>query len=263
MKKTLLTLSFLFTAIFVNAQCTPDPQFTAPGIYPDSAAGLTPAYVGQSYNQDITIICPLDTIVDFNGAPLPVVVQTIELTSVTGLPSNFSYACDPDGPTGSSTSCIFNGGSTACAVLFSTTNPTSADIGSYQIIFNTITTAAVPSLGGITIPQTDVIDYYYLNIVDNNTSTLNQFDHTTFELKSAYVDDIMNQAKIQFISGSPQNIVFQVYNLLGEEIDNQKVASSRGVNTINLNTSSYAKGMYLYSINNGSDLLTKRMVIKN
>ena len=40
MKKILLTLALAFAFIGANAQCTPDPQFTIAGIYPDSATGL-------------------------------------------------------------------------------------------------------------------------------------------------------------------------------------------------------------------------------
>ena len=63
MKKTLLTLSLAIATIFASAQCTPDSQFSAPGIYPDSVTGLSLAYVGQAYNEIITIITPLDTTV--------------------------------------------------------------------------------------------------------------------------------------------------------------------------------------------------------
>ena len=73
----------------------------------------------------------------------------------------------------------------------------------------------------------------------------------------------VNNAKIQFISGTPEAVTFKVYNLLGEEIESQFINSQRGVNTINVNTTSYSEGMYLYSINNGKEVLTKRMIIKN
>ena len=64
MKKLLTTVLFLFACTLVYSQCTPDPQYVAGGIYPDSATGLSDAYVGQSYNELITIITPEDTIVD-------------------------------------------------------------------------------------------------------------------------------------------------------------------------------------------------------
>jgi len=253
MKKTLLILTFVFASIFANAQCTPDAQFTAAGVYPDTVTGLAPAYVGQSYHQNITIITPADTVVDVLGNMVQVTIDSINLTSVTGLPSGFSYTCDPP-------SCGFPGGTSECAELYSTVNPTASDIGLYNIIFETTSYASnVPFIG--TMTQDDIIDSYYIEI-SAATSTINQFDNTTFELQAVYPNPVMNQAKVQFISGLNADIVFKIYNLLGEEIESQLISSSRGVNTVNLNTSSYSEGIYLYSINNGNKVLTKRMVVK-
>ena len=129
-----------------------------------------------------------------------------------------------------------------------------------NIIFETTSYASnVPFIG--TMTQDDIIDSYYIEI-SAATSTINQFDNTTFELQAVYPNPVMNQAKVQFISGLNADIVFKIYNLLGEEIESQLISSSRGVNTVNLNTSSYSEGIYLYSINNGNKVLTKRMVVK-
>ncbi len=253
MKKTLLTLSFAIATIFASAQCTPDSQFSAPGIYPDSVTGLSLAYVGQAYNEIITIITPLDTTVMYNGIPIAVTILTIELTSVTGLPASFSYDCE-------SGNCTFAGGATSCAVL-SSPSPDFSELGLHQIIMNTTTTADAGI--GIPITQDDVIDYYYIEVLNGTTSTLNQFNDLTFELKGVFPNPAVNNAKIQFISGTPEAVTFKVYNLLGEEIESQFIDSQRGVNTIIVNTTSYSEGMYLYSINNGKQVLTKRMIIKN
>ena len=253
MKKTLLTLSLAIATIFASAQCTPDSQFSAPGIYPDSVTGLSSAYVGQTYNEIITIITPLDTTVMYNGIPIPVNIQTIELTSVTGLPASFSYDCEGG-------NCTFDGGATSCAVL-SSPSPDVSELGSHQIIMNTTTTADAGI--GIPITQDDVIDYYYIEVLNGTTSTLNQFNDLTFELKGVFPNPAVNNAKIQFISGTPEAVTVKVYNLLGEEIESQFINSQRGVNTIIVNTTSYSEGIYLYSINNGKEVLTKRMIIKN
>ncbi len=253
MKKTLLTLSLAIATIFASAQCTPDPQFSAPGIYPDSVTGLSPAYVGQAYNEIITIITPLDTTVVYNGTSLDVTVLTIELTSLTGLPASFSYDCEAG-------NCSFAGGATSCAVL-SSGQVLISELGLHQIIINTTTT--VDAGFGIQIPQDDVIDYYYIEVLNGTASNLNQFNDLTFELKEVLPNPVVNNAKIQFISGTPEAVTFKVYNLLGEEIKSQFIKSQRGVNTINVNTTSYSEGMYLYSINNGKEVLTKRMIIKN
>ena len=131
----------------------------------------------------------------------------------------------------------------------------------YNIIFETTSYASdVPFIGFFT--QDDVIDYYYIEVFGVN-STINHFNNTTFELKSVYPNPITNQAKFQFVSGIPETIVFNIYNLLGEEIESKLICSSRGVNTISVNTALYPKGMYLYSISNGNKLLTKRMLVNN
>ena len=82
------------------------------------------------------------------------------------------------------------------------------------------------------------------------TSTIYQLHDMTFELKDVYPNPSINQAKIQFVIGTNQMLIFKIYNLLGEEIESQIIASSRGVNTIKLNTLSYAEGVYLYTVNN-------------
>ena len=255
MKKTLLFLTFAVAVVFANAQCTPDPLFTEAGIYPDSTTGLLPAYVDQSYSQNITIITPSDTVVDNPlGGTMTVTIDSINLTSVTGLPDDFDYACDPP-------SCGFPGGTIKCAELYSTVAPTVSDIGIYDIVFETTSYVSnVPLLG--TTTQDDIIDYYYIEI-SALTSTFNQFNNKTLELKGVYPNPVINQAKIQFISGTREEVVFKVYNMLGKEIESQIISTDRGVNIVKINTSTYSEGIYLYSISNGKQMQTKRMIVKN
>ena len=62
------------TAIVDNGSClyanVCDSSLTIPGWYPDSITNLANAYVGQSYNQVIQIVVPLDTFL--LGALLPI-----------------------------------------------------------------------------------------------------------------------------------------------------------------------------------------------
>ena len=252
MKKILLTLTLALAFVGAQAQCTPDPQFTIAGIYPDSATGLPNAMVGQSYNEVITIIAPLDTSGLYNGVTIPATVITIELTNVTGLPASFSYDCEGG-------DCTFSGGATSCAVL-SSPSPTSTEIGLHQIVMYTTTKLDI----GIGFPYTqlDSIDYYYINVT-NATSVINRFNDFTFELKDVFPNPVNNNAKIQFISGSSADVVFTVFNYLGEKIEEKNIAATRGVNDIEIYANDYVNGMYLYSINNGIQVVSKRMVVVN
>jgi len=253
MKKILLTLTLTLAFFGAQSQCMPDPQFTIVGIYPDSSTfNASSAIVGQAYNEVITIISPTDTSVDLFGQNIPVTVQTIELTSLTGLPPSFSYDC-------ATTNCTFLGGSTSCAVLYSP-SPTIAEIGLHQIIMNTTSTVDAGLFGIQT--QDDIIDYYYIEVT-NATSVINQFNDLTFELKDIFPNPLNNNAKIQFISGNFTDIVFTLFNHLGEKIEERNIAAIRGVNDIEISANNYASGMYLYSINNGMQIVSKRMIIEN
>ena len=92
---------------------------------------------------------------------------------------------------------------------------------------------------------------------------MNQFDNFTFELKGVYPNPVNNQSKIQFITGESKDVVFSVFNYLGEKMDDQIIAANRGVNDIFINANNYPNGIYLYSINNGEKIISKRMVIVN
>ena len=66
MKKSLLSLILGCSVLLGYSQkgCVPDNQYSGGGIYPDTASfNLTSGFVGQPYNQLITIITPADTAV--------------------------------------------------------------------------------------------------------------------------------------------------------------------------------------------------------
>ena len=257
MKRLFTILFIVIGTLMINAQsqCSPDPQFTAPGIYPDSATGLSDAIVAQQYSEMITVITPLDTNVVYAGIALDVTIDFIELTAVTGLPPNFTYDCDP-------ASCSFPGGFTGCAEIYSTTDPTVADIGIYPITFNTTT-----QVSGIPIIQTttqdDVTSGYYIEILDNVNSVIDRYNSSTFDLKGAYPNPCNNKTQIQFISGINQQIYFEISNMLGEVVYSKSLNAISGVNTLNISTFDFSEGMYIFSINNGYSILSNRLIVSN
>jgi len=253
MKKNILTLTLTVVTVFASAQCIPDPQYVGGGIYPDTITGLSDAIVGQPYNELITIITPTDTDLVVSGISLNATIDNIDLTNVTGLPPNFTYTCDP-------ASCSFPGGSTECAEVYSTSNPLVADVGFYPITFECIAyvTLAFP-LGSTT--QTFVTGGYAIEIVDNTTSVIHQFNNQTFELKSPFPNPVTNQAEIKFVSGKSDDIMFRIYNLLGKQVYFREIRAIKGINSIDINTTDFPDGIYLYSINNGEEVLAKRMIV--
>ena len=258
MKKLLTTVLLLVACTLVYSQCTPDPQYVSGGIYPDSATGLSDAQVGQAYNELITIITPVDTIVDagqITGLPIGVIsvdIDSITLNSVTGLPPNFDYYCDPP-------SCGFIGGTTECAELYSLVDPTVNDIGNYQIVFETTAyVSGIPILGSTT--QNDVIDYYYLNVV-NSTSVLNYLSKDKFQINKISPNPANDFVNINYLIGNHRNVVCDVYNLVGEKIDSFNFSSNKGVNNIGIDTNTFSEGIYIFSISDGNICNNQRVVI--
>ena len=141
------------------AQCIPDPQYTQPGFYPDTATGLPCAVNGVLYDEDITLVVLADTQVFPPPAPA-VIVDSAVLVSMTGLPPGIGYAC---GNTLNNSTNSWAGGTSGCINItgISTTN------GTYQIL------AIVESYGaGVTTPaSTENVDYYSITIADSNNGT--------------------------------------------------------------------------------------------
>lgn len=156
MKRLLLLASIAFLSVAqANAQCTPDPQYTEPGIYPDSATGFSAGCVGQAYTQLITNVVPVDTCVVIIP-PFPcttLAFDSIVITNFTGLPASLSYECVT-----SLGGCSFAGGQTGCAIITGT--PVLADIGTHNLV---ITVDVY--VGGLGTPSsTQDIDWYFIEI---------------------------------------------------------------------------------------------------
>ena len=252
MKKIIFTLVIFLTTHVLYAQCTPDMSITSPGIYPDEITNLPEAYVGQPYIAQIDVLTPLDTSVSLSGLNVNVTIDNIELTSVTGLPNNFSYSCNP--PT-----CIFPGGSYACAEIFSTSNPTSADIGYYPLTMTTSTLAInVPLIGSIT--QLDTVDYFYIDI-SNTAATIEQLTNSTLKILDVYPNPVSNQANFQFVIGKSEHVDFYIIDCLGKIISYKKIHAVTGVNKFQFDLSEFSEGIYSYSFVTSNKFISKKLFV--
>lgn len=148
MKKILLLGLLAFTSMNLNAQCTPDPTQTEPGIYPDSATGFADACIGILYEQLITNVVPADTNVVVFGIPILTTIDSIVIDSLNGLPPGMTFECNPN-------SCVFPGGETGCAIITGTCSVA----GDYPLTFY-----LSAYVGGVSSPNPYVVDYYSINV---------------------------------------------------------------------------------------------------
>ncbi|MFN7313259.1 MAG: T9SS type A sorting domain-containing protein [Bacteroidota bacterium] len=90
-----------------HAQCTPDNNMPKGSILPEA---LDIAYYNTNYSQVMYYRAPTDTSAQTPFGTLPVQIDSMEITGVSGLPAGLSYVCN----TGS---CRFKGGESGCLTL--------------------------------------------------------------------------------------------------------------------------------------------------
>lgn len=170
-KKILFSLIFMSLMSFqvASAQiCQPDPQYTQPGIYPDSATGLPCAIVNLLYDEVMTFVVPVDTAADVGGIPVDFWIDSIVLLNITGLPSGIVVGgCNPS-------SCGFPGGTSGCVIIIGT--PTV--VGFYPLEVYTRAYLTEKTFG-FKVTQDDTIGYYFINVVNDLVLDTTSVTNTT------------------------------------------------------------------------------------
>ena len=253
MKKLLATCALLFTAGFVmnaTAQCTPDAQYTQAGIYPDSATGLPAAVALMPYAETVTVVVPVDTVVEvIPGFPQTLSMDSIVITNVSGMPPGFTYACNVS-------NCAFPGGQSNCLII--TGNPVLADTGNYPLDVE-----LNAYVGGTGVPVPATVGYYFIDVLA--TTPPPGFEENTlssFQLRQNTPNPFSNETMIRFHSENVQNVQFTVIDLLGKTVHSEDIKSVIGTNVIRLDADEFRKGVYMYSLSNGTEQATRRMIVK-
>ena len=118
----------------------------------------------------------------------------------------------------------------------------------------------MPIIGSTT--QDDVIDYYFIEIVDQGGVGIGTYNSESFELKTIFPNPVVDNSRIQFISGKSQQVTFTVMNVLGKTMINKNISAKQGVNELTISSEYFSNGIYLYSITADGKTSTKRMVVR-
>lgn len=248
MKKILLLLTITFVSVLTaNAQCVPDPAFTEPGVYPDSTTGLQSACVGELYEQVVTNIVPVDTLVEISPLlpPLTLDFDSIVITSFTGLPASMTYDC--------STilgGCTFIGGETGCLIISGT--PSAGEEGLYtpEIIVDVYLAGSPDS------QATEIIDWYVLEILPAGGCTNTLSENTTTAL-SLYPNPTENVLTLEGLNPSANTI--SIVNMNGQVMDRYTTLDT---SSFEMNVSNLETGIYFVKINTSNSSETIRFIKK-
>ncbi len=258
MKKVLLTLLFGgFLSLQSIAQCVPDTNIKDlivppvgtrfdtinKGMANERAIAILPyAYVGQNYTEVMQFKVPSDT-TDPNFGTVP--VNHVRLDSMQGLPNAFTLGCTPS-------NCKFPGGSFGCVQMSGV--PTMADSISLEVaITYNITFSGLPT------PISSTLDGYYL-VIKNQPISLPENAITKNHVR-VYPNPARDNVTLNFEANGGKTAQVQISSIIGTLVYDKVFTSNAGENKVEINTSSFKPGIYMYSLKVDNKNISGRFTI--
>jgi hypothetical protein len=245
-KLTFILLQVLFLN-FVYGQCTPNSNYadSSWGIWPDTSTNFVPGYLSTSYSQNIDFKVPSDAgLLDVTYAGLP--ITSITLDNVNNLPPGLDYVCD-------NSNCGWNADDLGCA--FISGNPSS--IGAYDITLDVTVNISLGFLGTLPVPQS----FGGYRIIVSSSST--GFSNNDLHIEKAFPNPADNLTVIKYISSSLNKTNLTIMNMLGEVVYTSKQTPKIGQNKLSVSTYNLNNGIYIYSLSDGVNVKTSRLVVNH
>jgi hypothetical protein len=246
MKLLLSFLLIVFSCLNGYGQCVPDTSIThnQPGTYPDSATGLPHAITGQAYSTVIQI----KVLTDSTVSGLTGIVDSIVINNVIGLPNGYSYTCTPTG-------CSFPGGSDGCITL---SGPALSNSGNYPL---TVQSTIYYKIFGT--PQTLLDDITGYSIVVDTSVGISFPERVLFSAGQSVPNPAKDFATIPLFLPHSGEVTLTLFNLIGKKVLSHTYSLQKGKVNIPLDLHGLQPGIYMYSLTNGVNTITRRMIVSN
>lgn len=279
-KKLLSTVLFIASVGVMNssaqALCTSNiscvPTDSTFGICPDSMTGIPNGTINQAYTVTMSIKIPATAVVagsSYNLTHLALTELKVDTStsgtavwvdiSVLGLTYDGSGANTPSGgATGISGYTMtkhsyWDAPGQSCVIVSGTPNK----IGTFPI--KIISQARAVFFGAGTWAAAPENNDYRLVVAA--PSGIASMDLTKNDVSQNIPNPFSDKSEIRFTSVNSSDVEFKVFNLLGSVVYSSNFKSVKGVNTITMEANSFAPGVYMYSVKNGANTITKRMVV--
>ena len=256
MKKNLLLLIVVIFASFnvANAQACPNADDTLSGPHwewiPNTTVNLPSGTVGTTYSACLYFFTPSTDSATILMQSVVATMDSMTLTSIVGLPSGFSTSTNPS-----------NGHFmplTSSWIHFNCSPPTVADTGMHPL---TITFLRYLTYMNFSDTLSKTVTGYVIYIADTTTG-IPALDPMKFEVSQNMPNPVFSgNTEIDYTTPIAGKMSFNVFNMLGQNVITRSLNAKQGINQIYINSKELAAGVYMYSLNNGTQTITKRMVI--
>ncbi len=290
MKKIILPFFFLISGLSANAQVCVPGTLTAPKnayILPDSATNFANVCPGTYYEQILYIKAAKDTAISVTSPIAGIITANIDSfvvdADITGLPVYLSVesvpaALPPAGagaPKSNFTRMVIPGDSLACARISGTvpfgtpagTVPLTIKLRVYTSNLHSTNAAleiGIPAIypGRKTDTLTSINDYrivvYPTPCWPTAVNTINQYN---FDLTGNMPNPAIDRTHIVFESHTANAYTLNINSAIGQTILSKKINASKGMNYIPVNTADMPAGIYIYSLTDGQNTISKRMTV--
>jgi len=249
---------FLFGQIY-SQSCTPDTTLADSVIISplpfhaelNPEGGITDtAFVNSYYAFAFTFKPPPTYLTDFGEVAL-ISVDLATEGAVLNMPPSFDYICNPP-------DCIFEADSLGCLLIFGT--PVDGEEDVYDLGINATIQVGLPLT--LTFPNEAIAaGNYYLHVKPPPpVSTTNLLDQQ-MSLK-INPNPFGELAQIEIISAVSGNFDFVVNDLMGATVHREFLHLQEGTNLLPFDGSQLAEGIYFYSITDGKNVLSGKMLVQ-
>ncbi len=259
MKRILLftLLAFSVQTFAQNSPCVPDAvnQDSLFGLWPDTVQNLPLANEGVYYESYVQLKTPAvaSEVPDVPSQFSSLNIDSIGLVEAVGLPSGIQMSCNEP-------SCIYPGNSIGCINIFGTTNA----VGVHDLEFKVDGWVTAPIIGVVSM-SVAVGDYVYLTgyklVVNGSGADVELIHSNTFEVLQNIPNPFTDNTSITYNLIQQRNVLFSVYDLMGAKVMEQQFVAKSGTNTIELSANELESGIYFYTLSNGDEVITKRMIV--
>ena len=244
-------------------QCTPPTTMTEPGLTP---ADSIPPFINGEVSTTVLQFKNYDTIY-FGGQAL--IIQSLVIDSIGNLPSGLCWATNKANNT-------FAGGENACIKFNGTT---CAAPGQYRAILRAY-------LPGVPIQEPGEGLGFFLRVknsgdadipVDTTQTSSNRFIAyglaaqcaagitnaiETFNSLTLSPNPCNGKAVVSFFSNKDGTYQQRLTDLTGKEILKREIDVVQGDNQLIVDAKNLAAGVYLYSMSNGVNTITRKLVVE-
>jgi len=237
----LILAAFTFS-LNAYSQCTPlspeecpDPENNGQ-ICPDT---LPDAYLNQPYAEVVTMLVPL---ADTTGIPL----HHLTLVAVENLPTGITWESNsPDS--------VFMAGNYYCILLEGT--PTVPDTFWLHIVLDVYVNFFGQPIYATTITDSTSV---FMAVIDNTGIR----DDESLAIAGTYPNPFSSWTSTKFFSKETAEVTLQVYNLLGEMLEERHMTARPGENYFPFNGETLSPGTYCFVLRSG-DSAVSRMIVKS